>query len=199
MRLISHQHPQSATNSQFMGYGSTNQTCECNRQTQLAGGLWPRELTRCGGIDGNMARLLSCDYDWRAEESTTVARSSSADRSTANPLLYVFMNTMVATVRSDTTDLTARQLAVFLKTYLEPETEHTVRRLAADLNISKPAITRALDRLTDSDFIRREKDANDRRSVIVRRTSAGSAYLRTLSGYVNDADKLAAKQTAKTA
>jgi DNA-binding MarR family transcriptional regulator len=199
MRLISHQHPQSATNSQFMGYGSTNQTCERNRQTQLAGGLWPRELTRCGGIDGNMARLLSCDYDWRAEESTTVARSSSADRSTANPLLYVFMNTMVATVRSDTTDLTARQLAVFLKTYLEPETEHTVRRLAADLNISKPAITRALDRLTDSDFIRREKDANDRRSVIVRRTSAGSAYLRTLSGYVNDADKLAAKQTAKTA
>jgi len=78
-----------------------------------------------------------------------VARSSSADRSTANPLLYVFMNTMVATVRSDTTDLTARQLAVFLKTYLEPATEHTVRRLAADLNISKPAITRALDRLTD--------------------------------------------------
>ena len=46
-----------------MGYGSTNQTCERNRQTQLAGGLWPRELTRCGGIDGKMARLLSCDYD----------------------------------------------------------------------------------------------------------------------------------------
>ena len=128
-----------------------------------------------------------------------MARSPSADRSTANPLLYVFMNTMVATVRSDTTDLTARQLAVFLKTYLEPATEHTVRRLAADLNISKPAITRALDRLTDSDFIRREKDANDRRSVTVSRTSAGSTYLRTLSGYVNDADKLAAKQTAKTA
>ena len=48
-----------------------------------------------------------------------MARSPSADRSTANPLLYVFMNTMVATVRSDKTDLTARQLAVFLKTYLE--------------------------------------------------------------------------------
>ena len=128
-----------------------------------------------------------------------MARSPSADRSTANPLLYVFMNTMVATVRSDKTDLTARQLAVFLKTYLESETEHTVRGLAADLNISKPAITRALDRLTDSDFVRREKDANDRRSVIVRRTSAGLAYLRTLGGYVNDADKLAAKQTAKTA
>jgi DNA-binding MarR family transcriptional regulator len=105
------------------------------------------------------------------------------------------MNTMVATVRSDTTDLSARQLAVFLKTYLEPATEHTVRGLAAALNISKPAITRALDRLAESDFIKREQDASDRRSIIVRRTSAGSAYLRTLNGYVNDAEK----QTAKTA
>ena len=125
-----------------------------------------------------------------------MARSPSADRSTANPLLCVFMNTMVATVRSDTTDLTARQLAVFLKTYLEPETEHTVRGLAADLNVSKPAITRALDRLANSDFIKREQDTNDRRSVFVRRTSAGSAYLRALNGYVNDADKLAAKQVS---
>jgi DNA-binding MarR family transcriptional regulator len=104
------------------------------------------------------------------------------------------MNTMVATVRSDTTDLTARQLAVFLKTYLEPEIEHTVRGLAADLNVSKPAITRALDRLANSDFIKRGEDKNDRRSVIVGRTSAGSAYLRTLSGYVNDASKEAKKQ-----
>jgi DNA-binding MarR family transcriptional regulator len=125
-----------------------------------------------------------------------MARSPSADRSTANPLIYVFMNTMVATVRSDTTDLTARQLAVFLKTYLEPETEHTVRGLAADLNVSKPAITRALDRLANSDFIKRQQDTNDRRSVIVRRTLAGSAYLRTLSGYVNDASKKAEKQVA---
>jgi DNA-binding MarR family transcriptional regulator len=128
-----------------------------------------------------------------------VAKSPAADRSPANPLLYALMNTMVATVRSDTTDLTARQLAVFLKAYLEPETEHTVRGLAAALNVSKPAITRALDRLAESDFIKREQDTNDRRSIIVRRTSAGSIYLRTLNGCVNDADKLAAKQTAKEA
>ena len=125
-----------------------------------------------------------------------MARSSSADKSAANPLLYAFMHTMVAAVRSDTTDLTARQLAVFLKAYLEPETEHTVRGLAAALNVSKPAVTRALDRLTESDFIKREQDAHDRRSIIVRRTSAGSAYLRTLNGYVNDANKQAEKQVA---
>ena len=128
-----------------------------------------------------------------------MAKAPLADRSAVNPLLLVLMNTMVAAVRSDATDLTARQLAVFLKTYLQPESEHTVRGLAADLNISKPAITRALDRLAESDFIKREQDTNDRRSIIVRRTSAGSVYLRTLNGYVSDANKLAAKQTTKTA
>ena len=99
-------------------------------------------------------------------------RSPSADKSAANPLLYVFMHTIVAAVRSDTTDLTARQLAVFLKAYLEPQTEHTVRGFFAELNVSKPAVTRALDRLAKSDFIKREQDKHDRRSIIVRRTSA---------------------------
>ena len=128
-----------------------------------------------------------------------MATSPSAARTPANPLLHILKETLTASVRSDQPDFSARQLTVFLKVYLEPGTEHTVRGLAAALNVSKPAITRALDRLTDSDFIRREKDANDRRSVIVSRTSAGSTYLRTLSGYVNGADKLAAKQTAKAA
>ena len=123
-----------------------------------------------------------------------MATPPATDRSSANPLLHVLMNTMVAGVRSDTTDLTARQLALFLKVYLEPGIEHTVRGLAAELNISKPAITRSLDRLAESDFIRRATDPKDRRSIIVKRTLAGSAYLRTLSGYLNDASK----QTQKT-
>jgi DNA-binding MarR family transcriptional regulator len=96
---------------------------------------------------------------------------------------------MVASVRGSSPDLTARQLAVFLKIYLEPGAEHTVRGLAAELNVSKPAITRALDRLVELDFTRRQTDPHDRRSVIARRTTAGSAYLRTLSGYVTDASK----------
>src|ERR1700759_4556625 len=113
-----------------------------------------------------------------------MATPPATDRSSANLLFHVLMNTMVAGVRSNATDLTARQLALFLKVYLEPGTEHTVRGLAAELNISKPAITRSLDRLAESDFIRRATDPNDRRSIIVKRTLAGSAYLRTLSGYL---------------
>lgn len=49
-------------------------------------------------------------------------------------------------VRSDAPDLSLRQLAVLLTITLEPG-PHTVRGMAAALNISKPAVTRALDRL----------------------------------------------------
>ena len=58
----------------------------------------------------------------------------------------ILRETIVALVRSDGPDLSARQLAVLLTVYLG-EGPHTVRGLANDLNVSKPAITRALDRL----------------------------------------------------
>ena len=118
-----------------------------------------------------------------------MATSPSASRTAAEPLLHILMSTMVASVRGSGPDLTARQLAVFLKTYLEPGVEHTVRGLAAELNVSKPAITRALDRLEELDFTRRQTDPKDRRSIIARRTTTGSTYLRTLGGYVTEASK----------
>jgi DNA-binding MarR family transcriptional regulator len=99
------------------------------------------------------------------------------------------MNTMIASVSGNGPDLSARQLAVFLKVYLQPDIDHTVRGLAAVLNVSKPAITRALDRLAELDFTKREQDPNDRRSIFARRTPTGSAYLRTLSGYLTEASK----------
>ena len=55
-----------------------------------------------------------------------------------------------------------------------------MRGLAADLNVSKPAITRALDRLGELDLARRKLDPMDRRSVLVQRTVAGAALLRDL-------------------
>jgi DNA-binding MarR family transcriptional regulator len=109
----------------------------------------------------------------------------------AESLLRVLMRTMVSSVAGNGPDLTARQLAVFLKIYLEPEAEQTVRGLAAALNVSKPTITRALDRLEELAFARRETEKNDRRSIIARRTANGSAYLRTLGGYLTEASKQA--------
>jgi DNA-binding MarR family transcriptional regulator len=94
-------------------------------------------------------------------------------------LTGIFHETMVALVRRDGPDLSARQMAVLLTCYMI-DAPHTVRGLALALNVSKPAITRALDRLTDFDLIRRKIDSTDRRSVLIQRTAKGAAFLREL-------------------
>ena len=69
----------------------------------------------------------------------------------------VLRQTIIALVRRDGPDLTARQLGVLLTSYLEDEAQ-TVRGLAAKLNVAKPVITRALDRLSEFDLVRRKTD-----------------------------------------
>jgi DNA-binding MarR family transcriptional regulator len=98
--------------------------------------------------------------------------------------------TIVALVRRDGPDLSARQFGVFLTSYLEEEAQ-TVRGLAAKLNVSKPAITRALDRLSEFDLVRRKTDPLDRRSVLVQRTIAGAGFVRDLKKILGEADKTA--------
>ena len=61
----------------------------------------------------------------------------------SDQLVGILRDTVVSLVRRDGVDLSARQLGVFLTCYLN-EGGHTVRGLAQDLNVSKPAITRAL-------------------------------------------------------
>ena len=94
-------------------------------------------------------------------------------------LIAILRDTIVALVRRDGPDLSARQLGVFLTCYLD-DGAHTVRGLAAELHVSKPAITRALDRLGELDLARRKVDPLDRRSVLVQRTLKGSGFLRDL-------------------
>jgi DNA-binding MarR family transcriptional regulator len=109
----------------------------------------------------------------------------------------VLRQTTVALVRRDGPDLSARQLAVFLTCYLESEAQ-TVRGLAAKLNVSKPAITRALDRLSEFDLVRRKTDPLDRRSVLVQRTMVGAGFVRDLKRILADAGKEAEKASGKT-
>jgi DNA-binding MarR family transcriptional regulator len=110
-------------------------------------------------------------------------------------MIGILRDTVVALVRRDGPDLSARQLGVFLTCYLN-EGGHTVRGLAAELNVSKPAITRALDRLGELDLARRKLDPSDRRSVLVQRTAKGNAFLRELRGFMAEAAKVAKKQSA---
>src|SRR4051794_16767981 len=90
--------------------------------------------------------------------------------------LDLWRNVLVTSVRRAGPDLSSRQLALLLTVYLT-QPPHTVRGLAATLNISKPAISRALDRLGRLGFIRRKRDDADRRNVLVQRTVKGSVFL----------------------
>jgi DNA-binding MarR family transcriptional regulator len=101
-------------------------------------------------------------------------------------LAGILRTAIVELVRRDGPDLSARQLGVFLTCYLETEAQ-TVRGLAGKLGVSKPAITRALDRLSEFDLVRRKTDPLDRRSVLVQRTATGMAFLRELRTILRDA------------
>lgn len=82
----------------------------------------------------------------------------------------------LAEVRDDAPDLTMRQLTILLTIYLDPP-PHTVRGLAAHLNVSKPVITRALDTMGMMKLVSRHRDPRDKRNVIISRTIDGANYL----------------------
>jgi DNA-binding MarR family transcriptional regulator len=103
-------------------------------------------------------------------------------------LLGILRDTVVGTVRRDGPDLSARQFGVFLICYIE-DAQHTVRGLAARLEVSKPAITRSLDRLEELGLARRAPDPRDRRSVLVTRTRKGNDLLTDLRGLLVAAAK----------
>jgi DNA-binding MarR family transcriptional regulator len=105
-----------------------------------------------------------------------------------DPKVDALRQTFVSLVRREGPDLSARQLGVLLTSYLETEAQ-TVRGLAARLNVSKPAITRALDRLSEFGLVRRKTDPNDRRSVLVQRTMAGAGFMRDLKKILGAAEK----------
>ncbi|MEC7289615.1 MAG: MarR family transcriptional regulator [Pseudomonadota bacterium] len=90
-------------------------------------------------------------------------------------------------VRSDESDMTARQQAVLMTVALAPG-PHTVRGLSQHLNIAKPAVTRALDVLEKNHFIRRIPDENDLRSVHIERTTEGMNWLRAFGGRIQAAE-----------
>ena len=94
-----------------------------------------------------------------------------------NNLLALWHGVMLRALRDEHPDLTARQFALLLHVYLTPP-PHTVRGLAAELKMSKPAVTRALDRLSAYELLRRKRDHADKRSVLIQRTIKGSVYLR---------------------
>lgn len=94
--------------------------------------------------------------------------------------LELLRTATVAGVASDLPDLTARQTAILMTVAMEAG-PHTVRGLAAGLDLSKPVVTRALDRLSSLSLVRRIADESDLRSVFIERTPQATAFLRALA------------------
>lgn len=88
-------------------------------------------------------------------------------------------------------DLSARQTAALLHVYLKPM-PHSVKSLAEALDISKPAICRAIDALEDARLVKRKRDKGDKRNVVIQRTARGSAYLNDFAGIILSISKEAA-------
>lgn len=90
--------------------------------------------------------------------------------------LRLWQQVAIAEVRAEMPDLSFRQAAILLSVYLDPP-PHTVRGLAARLNVTKPVVTRALDTMGEMKLVIRERDASDRRNVLIRRTVEGALFV----------------------
>lgn len=91
-------------------------------------------------------------------------------------ILGAWRDVMADAVRAEGPDLSMRQWAILLTVYLNPG-PHTVRALARDLKVPKPAISRALDALSILKYVRRVRDQEDKRIVLVQKTPEGAIYV----------------------
>ena len=98
--------------------------------------------------------------------------------------LKLWHQVSVALVQDGDKDLTQRQMAILLIVYLETP-PHTVRGLAAHLDVTKPVITRALDTMGRMGLVSRRRDENDKRNVVISRTVEGALYLEKLADLIS--------------
>ncbi len=104
---------------------------------------------------------------------------------TPKQALELWHRVSVAALKREQPHLSAPQFALLLQAYLAPP--HTVRALARELAMSKPTVSRALDALGRLDFVRRKRDAADRRGVLVQRTVKGAVFLREFADLAGQA------------
>lgn len=102
----------------------------------------------------------------------------------AHGVLKHWQRVITRSLRELPYDLSQRQIGVLLTVYMSPP-PHTIRSLAEQLNVSKPAICRAVDTLSTLDLVRRKKDDTDRRNVFLQRTINGSVFLRDFADIIS--------------
>jgi DNA-binding MarR family transcriptional regulator len=126
---------------------------------------------------------------WTSDFAAGPAHQEFGARCVALPVdrqLGTLHETLLALVRRNGRDLTARQLTAYLTVYID-ETLHTVSSLATLLGVTRPGVTRIVDRLTEFELVAREEDRDVRRRVLVRRTLQGMTFFRELAAITREA------------
>lgn len=108
------------------------------------------------------------------EDTLTTTRPSS--QSETQRALAFWHKVLTQCLKQIPYNLSTRQMGILLHVYMT-QGPHSVKSLSADLNISKPAICRALDQLELHHFLKRGRDQADKRNVILKRTVKGSVFL----------------------
>lgn len=95
------------------------------------------------------------------------------------PRQSMILEAQLALVRSAQPNLTQRQLAILMCVgWRGPQ---YVWRLAEELKVTRPVITRAVTSLAQLGFVRRQSVREDRRQCLVAATDEGLAYLERYS------------------
>ncbi len=102
---------------------------------------------------------------------------------TTHDALKLWQRVISRSLRELPYDLSQRQIGVLLTVYMTPP-PHTIRSLSDQLQVSKPAICRAVDTLSALELVRRKKDEQDRRNVFLQRTINGSVFLRDFADLI---------------
>ena len=89
-------------------------------------------------------------------------------------------------IGSEGHDYGVRQIAVLIHSH-KAEGRATVRGLAEAVGVSKPAVTRAIDRLQYDGLIARVEDKLDRRSVFAKVTPKGAKMLASIGAAMTGA------------
>lgn len=114
---------------------------------------------------------------------TAVRASISHTQSRAIQALHFWHTALVTSMHHLSADLSTRQMAILLTVYLDSG-PHSVKSLSETLSVSKPAICRGLDVLEQLGLIKRQRDQQDKRNVLVQRTVKGSVYLSEFSDII---------------
>lgn len=88
-------------------------------------------------------------------------------------------------------DLSARQVGILMTVYIELP-PHSIKSLSEQLGISKPAVCRAIDSLEKLKFVKRQRDKEDKRNVLIQRTLKGSVFLSEFADIILSVSRSAA-------